>query len=149
MVAVGHLVGYGVGALDLGSIFGTAIGNTQFKQLCVIAALALLGAVGVTSWAVTERVLLSTGYAFFLYLSYAARFVLIQSSDADKEQTGMLDTLAQIIRTTKNLPSRIQAICWVQFWSWIGEYAQYKFPRSGQLTKSKAGSLSSSIARHG
>lgn len=28
--------------------------------------------------------------------------------------------LAQIYRTTKNLPDRIQAICWAQFWSWIG-----------------------------
>lgn len=61
MVAVGHLVGYGIGALDLGSIFGGFLGDTQFKQLTVIAALALMGAVGVTSWAVTERVLISDG----------------------------------------------------------------------------------------
>ena len=61
MVAVGHLVGYGAGALDLSSIFGTLIGDTQFKQLTVIAALALIVAVGVTCWAVEERVLVTTG----------------------------------------------------------------------------------------
>ena len=62
MVAIGHLIGYGVGALDLGSIFGTFLGDSQFKQLCVIAALALIGAIGVTCWATTERVLVSDGY---------------------------------------------------------------------------------------
>lgn len=61
MVAVGHLVGYGIGAMDLSLIFGKIIGDTQFKQLTVIAAFALMLAVGVTSWAVTERVLISDG----------------------------------------------------------------------------------------
>ena len=28
--------------------------------------------------------------------------------------------LANILKTTLNLPDRIQAICWVQFWAWIG-----------------------------
>jgi hypothetical protein len=64
-VAVGHLVGYGAGALDLSSIFGTLIGDTQFKQLTVIAALALMIAVGVTCWAVEERVLVATGYDLY------------------------------------------------------------------------------------
>lgn len=62
MVAVGHLVGYGAGALDLTSIFGTTLGDSQMKQLIVIAIVAFLGAVGLTSWATTERVLVSTGY---------------------------------------------------------------------------------------
>jgi len=62
MVAVGHLIGYGAGAIDLGLVFGSLIGDTQFKQLTVIAAVALLVAVGVTCWATTERILLSDGY---------------------------------------------------------------------------------------
>lgn len=61
MVAIGHLVGYGAGALDLGRIFGGLIGDTQFKQLTVIAAFALAFAVGVTCWATTERVLVASG----------------------------------------------------------------------------------------
>lgn len=62
MVAIGHLIGYGAGALDLESVFGNALGNTQFKRLAVIAGLALITAVGVTSYAVTERVLISPGF---------------------------------------------------------------------------------------
>jgi solute carrier family 45 protein 1/2/4 len=62
LVAVGHLIGYGAGALDLSLIFGTLIGDTQFKQLTVIAAVALIVAVGVTCWAVEERVLVAGGY---------------------------------------------------------------------------------------
>lgn len=62
MVAVGHLIGYGAGALDLGLIFGTLIGDTQFKQLTVIAAVALIVAIGVTCWAVDERVLIARGF---------------------------------------------------------------------------------------
>lgn len=61
MVAIGHLVGYALGALDLELIFGDWIGNTQFKRICVIGAFALLFAVGVTSWAVKEAVLVSDG----------------------------------------------------------------------------------------
>ena len=61
MVAIGHLVGYGTGTLNLTQTFGTFLGDTQFKQLIVIAAFALLSAVGVTSYAVQERILVSTG----------------------------------------------------------------------------------------
>lgn len=61
MVAIGHLVGYGAGAVDLTLIFGTSIGDTQFKQLTVVAAVALLLAIGVTCWATRERVLVSDG----------------------------------------------------------------------------------------
>ena len=59
MVAIGHLVGYGAGTLNLVSLLGTTLGSTQFKQLTVIAAAALLLAVGVTCWAVEERVLIT------------------------------------------------------------------------------------------
>ena len=30
--------------------------------------------------------------------------------------------VTQILKTTLHLPNRIQAICWVQFWAWIGRY---------------------------
>lgn len=59
MIAIGHLIGYGAGTLDLVSIFGTFLGNSQFKQLTVIAAVVFLIAIFVTSWAVEERVLIS------------------------------------------------------------------------------------------
>lgn len=59
MIAIGHLIGYGAGTLDLVSIFGNLLGDSQFKQLTVIAAVAFLIAIGITSWAVEERVLIS------------------------------------------------------------------------------------------
>ena len=59
MLAIGNLIGYAIGSMNMVSIFGTSIGNTQFKQMTVISALSLLAAVLVTSWAVQERVLIS------------------------------------------------------------------------------------------
>lgn len=100
MVAVGALAGYAVGTVDLPGTFGKFFGDTQFKQLCLIAAVFFLSTVCITAWAVEER-------------------ILISSKDADVK-SGVLRTLGQIIKTALNLPDRIQAICWVQFWAWIG-----------------------------
>ncbi|KAF1985959.1 MFS general substrate transporter [Aulographum hederae CBS 113979] len=101
MVAVGHLVGYGAGALDLGSIFGTRLGDTQFKQLTVVAATALCLSVGITCFAVTERILISTG-------------------DEEEQEQSAWQMMKKLLVTSTNLPPRISAICWVQFWCWIG-----------------------------
>ncbi|KAB2577010.1 Major facilitator superfamily domain general substrate transporter [Lasiodiplodia theobromae] len=100
MVAVGALVGYAAGAIDLGSIFGTLIGDSQFKQLTVVAAVVLCLCVGITSWAVQEKVL--------------------QDDGKEPESIGAIDIFTQILKTATNLPPRIAAICWVQFWAWIG-----------------------------
>lgn len=99
MVAVGSLVGYGAGAIDLRSVFGPLLGDTQFKQLTGVAAMTLCVAVGVTSWAVTERV---------------------RVRDDDAESISPLEVLQTIAKTAMELPRGIQAICYVQFWAWIG-----------------------------
>lgn len=59
MVAVGHLVGYAMGAVDLELLFGNWLGNTQFKRICFVGAFALIFAVGVTSFSVKEAVLIT------------------------------------------------------------------------------------------
>ncbi|KAL4783550.1 hypothetical protein BJX76DRAFT_357937 [Aspergillus varians] len=100
MSAVGQLIGYVIGSLDTVSIFGTAFGDTQFKQMTVIAALALLAAVSVTSYCVKER-------------------ILITARDSDGK-AGAFQVISQLFKTTMDLPPRIQAICWAQFWAWIG-----------------------------
>lgn len=100
MLAIGNLIGYAIGSMNVVSIFGSSIGDTQFKQMTVIAAISLLVAVSITSWAVQERVLLS-------------------ARDSDGK-TGAIQVISQLFRTTLNLPPRIQAICWAQFWAWIG-----------------------------
>jgi solute carrier family 45 protein 1/2/4 len=135
MASLGHLIGYVAGTLDLVSIFGTSLGNTQFKKLVLIAGFGLIFTVGVTSWAVTERVLIST-------------------KDGETK-TGGIKIIRQIITTTMHLPPRIQAICWAQFWSWIGwfpflfysstwvgeTYYRYDVPQNLQDSKDALGDI--------
>ena len=87
--------------MDLVSIFGTTFGDSQFKQLTVVAAFALLVTTTITCWAVTER-------------------VLISGRDGDVPPAKGLMILRQIFTAATNLPPRIQAICNIQLWSWIG-----------------------------
>lgn len=101
MSAIGHMMGYGAGALDLIAIFGTRFGDTQFKQLSLIATFFMLFSSAVTCWAVTEKVLVST-------------------AEDSRESGGLLKVFRKIWLTLRNLPPRIQAICWAQFWAWIG-----------------------------
>jgi solute carrier family 45 protein 1/2/4 len=101
MVAVGSLIGYGAGAIDLQRIFGLALGDTQFKQLTAVAALSLCATVGLTSWAVTERVLISNG--------------------TEEERMSAVQVLTTIAKSAVDMPRGIAAICYVQFWAWIGE----------------------------
>ena len=61
MAGIGHLLVYAIGSLDLNVFLGDWLGNTQFKKVCVIAALAMALAQSVTAWAVQERVLVSDG----------------------------------------------------------------------------------------
>ncbi|TWU77864.1 hypothetical protein ED733_003632 [Metarhizium rileyi] len=99
MNAVGHMVGYGAGAVDLVRTLGTTLGQTQFQQLTVIAAAAMLATTATTCWAVGESVLVS--------------------GQSPKPQ-GSVGVLRQIYSTLRHLPPRVEAICWAQFWSWIG-----------------------------
>ncbi|KAK7521008.1 sucrose transporter [Phyllosticta citriasiana] len=133
MVAVGSLIGHGCGAVDLGAIFGTTLGDTQFKQLIVVATIALLTCTGITCWAVSEKV-------------YEGKEV---------GGTGALGMFAQLIRTTVNLPPRIAAICVVQFWAWIGYfpfmfysstwvgeiYKRYDLPKGAQQSADALGEI--------
>ncbi|KAH1284609.1 hypothetical protein KXV52_008280 [Aspergillus fumigatus] len=100
MSAIGQLISYVIGSIDTVSLFGAIIGDTQFKQMTVIAALSLIGAVSVTSYSVKER-------------------ILITARDSDGK-AGAVQVISQLFKTTMDLPPRIQAICWAQFWAWIG-----------------------------
>lgn len=62
MVAIGYLIGYGIGTIDLLKIFGTMFGDSQLKQLTVFAATFLILSIGVTSYAVEERRLISSRF---------------------------------------------------------------------------------------
>ena len=119
MAAIGHLFGYGLGTIDLLKVFGTTLGDSQFKQLTLIAAFTLLFAVLVTSFAVEERVLISTRYPY--HGSHSSCYGLTRFRDADAKP-GAVKMVSKILKTTWHLPDRIQAICWVQFWAWIGKH---------------------------
>lgn len=100
MGSLGHIIGYGMGALDLVDIFGPGLGDTQFKQLTVIAAIGMLATAGVTCWAVSER-------------------VLVSSRHEPRHDDGPFKVIHQIWSTILTLPPRIRGICWAVFWSWI------------------------------
>lgn len=90
-----------MGAIDLVQIFGPRLGDSQFKQLTIIAALGMLLTSAITCWAVTERVLLSVRH------------------DPRRNQ-GRFKVVRQIWSTLLTLPPRIRGICNAVFWSWIG-----------------------------
>ncbi|KAJ8133588.1 hypothetical protein O1611_g42 [Lasiodiplodia mahajangana] len=100
MSAIGHGIAFATGAIDLPSLFGKSLGETQFKQLTVLAALGLVGTCGITCWAVTERVLLST--------------------PKSQGEGGLQQVASHVWSTILHLPPRIRAICMAQFWAWIG-----------------------------
>ena len=106
MTGAGSLIGYFIGTLDMGAALAFIVGsgdNQQFKSMTLIAALSLLTAVGVTSWAVTERTLLPSKLA-----------------SPSQKSDSIFSVLPALLRRTLHLPPRIQAICFVQFWGWIG-----------------------------
>jgi solute carrier family 45, member 1/2/4 len=104
MSAFGHVVGYGVGSIDLVTLmerYGLAAvgGRTQFQKMICVSILGLWGCVGVTCWGVSERRLVSTG------------------SEA-KESAWVV--LKGLWRRSWGLPRRMRLITYTQFWVWIG-----------------------------
>lgn len=100
MTGAGHLVGYAVGSLNLEALVGDIGGDSQLKKMALFAALGLLITVGITSWSVEERRLLT--------------------NKGQGERRGAIETLRLIVDKTLSLPPRIRVICWTVFWSWIG-----------------------------
>lgn len=141
MGSLGHIIGYGMGAVDLPGTFGTWLGATQFQQLTLIAALGILVTAFTTCWAVTERVLISPRR---------------DPRDGDgSSTTSSLKVFRQIWSTFLDLPPRIQGICWAVFWGWIGwfpfnvygstwvgeTYFRYDVPAMGEGAKTSTDAL--------
>ena len=116
MVALGSMMTYGVGTIDLVGIFGSVFGATQFKQLTFIAATMFLATTLITCWAVEERVLITRKYVLYV-ITHVGKLIHTRDVDVSSNLTKLL---TRIMKTTFNLPERIQAICWPVFWSWIG-----------------------------
>lgn len=107
MGAAGSVVGYFIGSLDLITWFPgfwAAFGvKDQFQCMIVVALVGLWGCVGITSWAVGERVLLRPA-----------------GGNEKDESSSAWSVLPTLWRRTIHLPPRIRGICWAQFWGWIG-----------------------------
>lgn len=101
MGSLGHIIGYAMGAVDLLGLFGPRFGDTQFKQLTVIAALGILLTASITCWGVSERILLTAPPSLHPHNPY-------------------LKAPRQILATLATLPPRIRGICNAVFWAWIG-----------------------------
>lgn len=66
MAGFGHLLVYAIGSLDLNAFLGTTFGDTQFKKVCIVAALAMTISQGLSCWAVEERILVNNEYVGLL-----------------------------------------------------------------------------------
>jgi solute carrier family 45 protein 1/2/4 len=101
MSSLGHIIGYAMGAIDLVQLFGPRLGDSQFKQLTIIAAMGMLLTSAITCYAVTERILISVRH------------------DPGQAQ-GHFGVVRKIWSTLLTLPPRIRGICNAVFWAWIG-----------------------------
>lgn len=133
------MLGYTIGSLDLVSIFGTSFGDTQFKKLALISTFTILFTCGVTCWAVDEKVMEPK-----------------KGDDGVVQEHGVGDAVRTIMTTLKNLPPRVQAICWANFWCWIGALPRPRPPtvvhlrlRRQSANIPQAGSPSTSTAQPG
>lgn len=105
MGSIGHILGYGAGAIDLVGMLGPGLGDTQFKKLTLIAGAGILATSALTCWAVSERVLVAPA-----------------PGPRGSGSPQRFKVFRQIWSTLLALPPRIRGICWAVFWSWIGWY---------------------------
>lgn len=96
LVAVGHLMAYILGFLDLRGAL-RLLGNTQFKIVIVLSNITLLISVAVTCRGVEERILIDRGII--------------------KDQS-LKSVMTAIWKTFRTLPKRIRLICYIQILVW-------------------------------
>jgi solute carrier family 45 protein 1/2/4 len=100
IVGVGNIFGYVAGYINLPSIVWF-LGNTQFKDLCAIASIALGGTVLLSCLTIRERDPRLEG-------------------PPSRDKPGVLAFFKKIFGSIKRLPPQIKKVCVVQFCAWIG-----------------------------
>ncbi|KAG0337196.1 hypothetical protein BG000_005700 [Podila horticola] len=101
LMGLGGIFGYFMGNVNIPRLI-PAFGDTQVKGLCIIACLFLVLAVGTTCVAVTEQ-------------------FLVRPPKASSSFVGeFLQGFKSIFRSIRYLPTRIQQLCNVQFFAWMG-----------------------------
>jgi len=99
-VGIGNIAGYLAGYTDLPRIFWF-LGDTQFKDLCSIASIALGTTVLATCLLIQER------------------DPRLEGPPA-KDKPGVLSFFRKIFTSIKRLPPQTKKVCQVQFCAWIG-----------------------------
>jgi solute carrier family 45 protein 1/2/4 len=100
IVGVGNIFGYVAGYINLPSIVWW-LGNTQFKDLCAIASIALGGTVLLSCLVIRERDPRHEG-------------------PPSRDKPGVLAFFKKIFGSIQRLPPQIKKVCVVQFCAWIG-----------------------------
>ena len=96
----GNILGYLSGYVNLPKLVPW-LGNTQFKVLCVIAAIAMSSTVAISTLYIRER------------------DPRLEGPPSD-EKGGVLSFFAQVFTSMKRLPPQVRKVCEVQFFNWIG-----------------------------
>ncbi|AEO57831.1 hypothetical protein MYCTH_2304508 [Thermothelomyces thermophilus ATCC 42464] len=99
-VGLGNIVGYLAGYMDLPSITWF-FGDTQFKDLCAIASIALAVTVALSCITIHERDPRLEG-------------------PPSKNKPGILAFFRKIFTSIRRLPPQTKRVCQVQFCAWIG-----------------------------
>ncbi|KAF9378944.1 hypothetical protein BGX21_002772, partial [Mortierella sp. AD011] len=101
LMGIGGILGYFMGNVNIPQRF-PFFGDTQIKGLCVIACLFLIMTVGMTCLAVTER-------------------VMVRAPKTSGSSIGeFLQGFRTVLQAIRYLPTRIQHLCNVQFFAWMG-----------------------------
>ncbi|KAF9110165.1 hypothetical protein BGX27_006707 [Mortierella sp. AM989] len=101
LMGIGGIFGYFMGNVNLPQLI-PAFGDTQVKGLCLIACLFLILTVGMTCIAVTERVMINA------------------PKTSESSVSEFLQGFRTVLRAIRYLPTRIQHLCNVQFFAWMG-----------------------------
>ena len=99
-VGIGNIIGYVAGYLKLSTWFWW-LGDTQFKDLCAIASIALAATIVLSVLVVKER------------------DPRLEGPPA-KDRPGVFAFFAKIFTSIQRLPPQTKKVCQVQFCAWIG-----------------------------
>jgi solute carrier family 45 protein 1/2/4 len=99
-VGIGNIAGYLAGYMDLPAVLWF-FGNSQFKDLCAIASIALGATVLLSCFLIRER------------------DPRLEGPPA-KDKPGVLAFFKKIFTSIKRLPPQTKKVCQVQFCAWIG-----------------------------
>jgi solute carrier family 45 protein 1/2/4 len=100
IISISNVWSYMCGYIDLTSWF-PCFGNTQFKVLCSITSIWLGITIATTCWTTTEN-------------------PTVKNKPNFGNREGVLSRLVGLLRSFRHLPLRLQRVCFIQFFAWMG-----------------------------